>query len=218
MAHTPKKLSSNMIKFVPYHALPSTVSYTKNVKYFDDKKICHTLPVGTALQKGIGGITKCGEGKYRCLPTNTPFLKKNANVSLFMSAVAHIKSGNTWEDFLKACDNAKKKEPSDPRAWIDRYLGLIKNPEIRKDPDHQSNKMFDYIQIQVCLTDITPDHKKTVTEHFDEILDVVLKRIESNSYYKKFNFPVSDLLVTRAIITPQKVLELTLEPKKSRKQ
>ena len=201
------KLDVKTFNIPPYTALNEG---KKRVKYFDSEGILCSSSLSDACGK-VAGVYKREDGSLSAT-VYYPKLIGHNNGGLFIKAVNQTKPGTTYEDFIRICENTRYN--IHPKLdWITRFVARIGSPTIEREPENKNPKTFDFVRIEVFLSDMQLDTLQEVKNHYNEIMEMVIRKIERSRSFTRYGVPVNCLKVAKATLTRQKVLEIVFELK-----
>ncbi len=119
-------------------------------------------------------------------------------------AYAKLKDGDTLED-LKRYYHSVILGKKEPLKELDYFVTKICQPIFIKEPENPDPNTFDYIHIDVNLA-ITwkSDKKDYFIQHQPEINDMVVKKLQSNKQFQKYNIPINYLKISKITLMNQR--------------
>ena len=202
------RLNAAEIKIPAYTA----INKAKKVKYFDENGILQVCKIEAGYEK-ITGIMKRDDRSYFVSLFERDFIGRQ-NATLFHKATAAAKVGMTLVDFLKLCEDVRlivHEKKVDP---LDKYIKYIDSPSVERSADNPDLKSFDFVRVHLTLNEKTDNIKEELEEHFPEIRQRVLKRIEESRDFKRYKGQVNDLVISPPVKLYQNSIELVFVVKK----
>lgn len=199
------RLNVKTFNIPPYTALNEG---KKRVKYFNSDGILCSSSLSDAYGK-IAGVYKFEDGSLYAMIHYQELIGDNSIV-LFTKALAEVGAGDTYKNFIQICKHFRDKRPRD---WITRFVARIGTPTVEREPENKNPKTFDFVRIEVFLSDMQLDTLQEVKNHYNEIMEMVIRKIEQSRSFTKYGVPVNCLKVAKATLTKQKVLEIVFELK-----
>lgn len=201
------RLNVKTFNIPPYTALNEG---KKRVKYFDSEGILCSSSLSDACGK-IAGVYRREDGSLYTRIHYSELIGDN-NINLFIKALTKLKLGDTYEDFIHICESTRYN--IHPKLdWITRFVARIGPPTVEREPENKNPKTFDFVRIEVFLSDMQLDTLQEVKNHYNEIMAMVIRKIERSRSFTKYGVPVNCLKVAKATLTRQKVLEIVFELK-----
>lgn len=136
--------------------------------------------------------------------TLKPFLNEFTNETILRMAYAKLKDGDTLED-LKRYYHSVILGKKEPLKELDYFVTKICQPMFIKEPENPDPNTFDYIHIDVNLA-ITwkSDKKDYFIQHQPEINNMVVKKLQSNKQFQKYNIPINYLKISKITLMNQR--------------
>jgi len=205
---TNARLDTSKLEIPAYMAL----NKAKKVKYFDKSGVLRVC----SMEEGLGKIEGIGirlNGDLYVSLCVRRFLG-NQNEVLFGKAVTAAAPGITMEEFLKICEGVRIVPRTKAKDPLDRYIKHIETPSVERDSDNSDIKTIDFIRVLIVLNDKTENLKEELEEHFSEIHQKVLQKIEKSRDFKRSKYKVESLVLSPVVRIYNDSVELIFEVKK----
>lgn len=86
---------------------------------------------------------------------------------------------------------------------LDRFITKIEKPNYERLPDNKNKRTFDFIRVDVNVLTNISERNQYIHNHYNEICNMVLQKIESSNRFKKFGIPVNFLRLEKATFIPR---------------
>ena len=184
------RLDAKTFSIPPYVALNEG---KKRVKYFDSEGILCSSSLSDACGK-IAGVYRREDGSLYTRIHYSELIGDN-NTNLFIKALTQLKLGDTYKDFIRICESARFN--IHPKLdWITRFVARIGTPTVEREPENKNPKTFDFVRIEVFLSDMQLDTLQEVKNHYNEINVVIGINGATRAYVLK-NVMKTDLIIEK---------------------
>ena len=170
--------------------------------YFNESLVYTLIPKGEPIPKHIGK-------------------KWNTLSSVFKPAIwekakGQFTAGMTLEEcvriYMTISVKRSEEKASDCANYSDfeRLVTSISHPSIERKIDNDNTKTFDFIRISVALPKYIYSKEELTMEikaNIKEITQLVIRKIETSSAFKRYDIPVDFLKISRCVIRPDYTLE-----------
>ena len=118
------------------------------------------------------------------------------------------------EVYEKRADNFINNIKPYSENGLDRFVTKIEKPMFIRVPENTNKKTFDIIKVIVGTCVEWPNRNKFIKENAKDIYKMVLKKLEDDKSYQKFNVPIGCLALTELKERYDHTLDFTFELKK----
>lgn len=180
------------LKEIINHALRS---YKGEYYYFDENGIYRSVPKEESKE--------ILDNVYERLDGSTYYLikgyivRKNVDLNAFISALAKLKLGESFDELKEIYQNLEFKHHEKPEG-LDRFIMKIDSPIFLKMPENQELEVFDFIHIDVFVaTEWESDIYKYILENKKEIINRVLEKLKTSREFNKYSVPINFLKLSK---------------------
>lgn len=174
------------------------------VYYFDQSGVYTSMPLGEVSankQIKIHLFKIFGETCWDRY-SNFSLIFGNLNQKTLESMICRFPEGGTIETFYEELENIEDIKDTRKRRSIERFVTKIDRPMFIRDPENDRKNTFDFILIDVnIVTEWDQDRMQYIKDNKDEIVYMVLSKLENSSTFKKYGIPINFLKLSS--ITPR---------------
>ncbi len=135
-----------------------------------------------------------------------PEIYRLENANIFRVAISKMKVGQTFEEFEVIYANTEIVKHEKPKG-LDRFILTIDSPVFIRLPENLKRSTFDYIHIDVfVVSEWQSDIYEYIKENQKSIKERVLKALEQDRKFKKYDVPVSFLRLSNATYSKRRNL------------
>lgn len=114
------------------------------------------------------------------------------NITALKKAISKLKVGDSIETFEKIIDETKIEKREKP-SGVDRFITKVEKPVFERVPENKNKKTFDFIRIDVGVLYDFEGKMKYIRKNYEEICNIVLKKIEESKVFKSYGIPINFL-------------------------